>query len=674
MMKKMKNWVLAAILLCGASVFPSCTDTIGTVDNPVKPVNPTEELASETFIHEERMDRTTKPGDSFWQFALGSWLKNHDVDDQGLFMNSSNRQTKELKEKLATNPTQNHTIQLLMGPKPSKEEQLAALQNVVAQLKDGDDLTKADVMRNIGKVADMGYCALLGHDLYGVDGLIKYNITPGRLMNPMIGFFGKTAMVGVVKALLQDNLGMDIDQIPEKLIDDVIDIELWINDFQSQWRGTDPSPAIIGHGRDVMKSTPVPALQILSGAKTRATQGDDELKTTFREAFHIDSETYCQPEVEQIFELIEKYDVASLQLYLKTYLASKLAGAVLDDSSTPLSVYGVLSEDCPSLFLDYQKAVLTEGSDFEGALEMLEEMRGLFAEHILAADWLSDATKTKALEKLQAMKFHVGAPETLFNANFKLTGKTPVEDLVQHRQQTDDYLRNQLAGKPANGECAWDLLFITPSGFGLNALNAAYEPSTNQLFVLPVFLRGEMFPSDKQSVKRYVTLMAFAHEMTHGFDGKGATFDAIGNRKNWWTAEDKAKFEQRQQIIVERYNELEQVPGVPANGEFTKDENMADQGGFDLAWEMWNRKLKADGLTGEALRHQQRQFFISYADFWQSDDDESSLMKSLNTNVHSPNHNRVNGIVRLIDDWYTLFGVEPGDKLYVKPEDRVKIW
>lgn len=117
-----------------------------------------------------------------------------------------------------------------------------------------------------------------------------------------------------------------------------------------------------------------------------------------------------------------------------------------------------------------------------------------------------------------------------------------------------------------------------------------------------------------------------------------------------------------------------EVPGVPANGEYTKNENIADLGGFNLAWEMWNRKLKADGLTGEALRHQQRLFFLENAYLWQMDDDEASLKSALNTDVHSANHNRVNGVVRLIDDWYTLFGVESGDKLYVVPEKRVKIW
>jgi putative endopeptidase len=312
-------------------------------------------------------------------------------------------------------------------------------------------------------------------------------------------------------------------------------------------------------------------------------------------------------------------------------------------------------------------------ADCEGALQLLEEMRELFAQRIRNLDWLSDATKDKALEKLQAMGFNVGGPKELINAKFKLTGKTPVEDVLQYKKQADEYLRNELVGKPG-GEYEWEYLLLSPNGTSIDAVNAFYDPASNQLVILPVFLQGELFPADKNNVMRYVTLMSFGHEMTHGFDGMGASYDAEGNKVDWWTAEDKAKFQQRQQMMVERYNELEQVPGVNANGEKTKNENIADLGGFNLAWELWNRKLKSDGLTGESLRHQQRQFFLAFTHFWQASSTEEYLKEQLETDFHSANHNRINGVVRLMDDWYTLFGISPDDKLYVAPEKRVKIW
>ena len=168
--------------------------------------------------------------------------------------------------------------------------------------------------------------------------------------------------------------------------------------------------------------------------------------------------------------------------------------------------------------------------------------------------------------------------------------------------------------------------------------------------------------------------MVFGHEMTHAFDPTGAKYDAYGVEKNWWTDGDMANFKLLQQQMIDRYNELEVLPSVMADGEKTLNENVADLGGVSLAYDLWNEKLKADGLTGEALRHQQRQFFLSFAVVWNLYRTDEELLEQIKTDVHSTSFNRVNGISRLMDDWYDLFGVKSSDKLYVKPEERVKIW
>ena len=196
----------------------------------------------------------------------------------------------------------------------------------------------------------------------------------------------------------------------------------------------------------------------------------------------------------------------------------------------------------------------------------------------------------------------------------------------------------------------------------------------NQLFIIPAYMMSQIFPTDKDNAQRYAVSMVFGHEMTHGFDPTGAKYDAHGFEKNWWTDGDMAQFKLLQQQMIDRYNELEVVPGVMADGEKTLNENVADLGGVTLAYDLWNEKLKADGFTGEALRHLQRQFFLSYAVVWNLYRSDEDLLDQIKTDEHSASFNRVNGISRLLDDWYTLFGVEPGDKLYVKPTNRVKIW
>ena len=183
-MKKLTQWVLAATLtVCGAMMMlTSCTDAIGTADNPVNPnppYDPADELAKETFLHEEWMDRSVKPGDSFWNFALGSWLKNHNKGDEGCMLNAYTNKMQLMLEDMLENASDHHTIQLVTSTKLTKEEEKAAMARVYAQLKQGDDISKADVMYNIGKMADMGFCALMGHDLLNIGGVLRYYIMPG---------------------------------------------------------------------------------------------------------------------------------------------------------------------------------------------------------------------------------------------------------------------------------------------------------------------------------------------------------------------------------------------------------------------------------------------------------------------------------------------------------------
>ena len=678
MKTRMTQWVLAATLtFCGAMMMlTSCTDAIGSMDNPVnpeQPVNPADELAQETFNHEEWMDRTVKPGDSFWEFAHGSWIKNHNSDDHGTILNTFEDRLSILFDGLLENVSDHHTLQLIMGgSKLTKEEEKAAMARVYAQLKQGNDISKADVMYNIGKVADMGFYALMGHDVININGAIRYYIMPGLAGSKITLKDSKEDVMKMIKPIFEE--WMDIDtSTPEgaRLLSNVCDIEAWVLNYYEEWKGAEPEPSLIGNRRPELKSDPVPAVEAL--ARTRGTTiADEDVMEAFREAFHFDSGTYYLPETDKVFELIDQYDVATLQTYLKFYLYNKLFPVSFSSTGEAKGVLVAVNTLSPSMFLKYQKKYLMQDVDCEGASLILEQLRNVMSERIASLDWLSDATKMKAQEKLQAMVFNVGAPDDLFNADFKLTGQTHLEDFVQYKEQADDYMRNQLAGKPGN-QYGWEYVMLSPFGASIDAMNAFYDPSSNQLFILPGFLGSELFPANDPAI-RYATMTVFGHEMTHGFDNNGATYDATGRKVDWWTADDKAKFLEKQQQMIDRYNELEQYPGVQADGKKTLGENIADLGGFNLVYQLLNEKLQADGLTDEALRYQQRQFFMSYANLWRTYVDAERLQDQLETDVHSANHNRVNGIVRLSDDWYTLFGVEPGDKLYVKPANRIKIW
>ena len=165
--------------------------------------------------------------------------------------------------------------------------------------------------------------------------------------------------------------------------------------------------------------------------------------------------------------------------------------------------------------------------------------------------------------------------------------------------------------------------------------------------------------------------------MCHGFDARGAEYDEYGNKRDWWTAEDNAKFKEKQQQLIDLWGQLEHMPGLPANGKNTLTENMADYGGAILASEAYKMRLKEQGYSDKGIDIQMKKFFSSFGlnvIVFEHERNPEMLRRLYDTDVHSAGHNRVNGIVRLFDDWYRLYDVQPEDKLYLKPKDRVKIW
>lgn len=678
---KAKTMLMA---LVSASMLTACNDVIGQADNPVQPVNPIDpatELAQETFMHEEWMDRTVKPGDSFWHFAQGGWLKTRDADD----ISTNHRLTKHINEKLKSNlgnydsPVAGKLIKLMTQPAPEKSEEVKVINDFLETLKMDGDVSKADLIRNFGKMTDIGCPALVRISIEPIDGQLKSILAAGMPYNAH--FWGMILMAlqdehdntrGISESdhqyfILNELMGLDLS-LPEisAEVDKIIEIETKINTiFYDYTTYEEPT------GKVRIKQIQPATLQCLNAAGTRAGE-DENLKAVFNEAFHVKESTLISSDVDKVLAMLDEYSTDTWLLYMQYYIYGRFQ--YLFRYTDHFAERGVIKRLCtlaPTATMDYDFAILLEDCDVEGCREMLEKMRQRLGQRIEQLDWLGSNTKAKAQEKLKSMQFMVGKPDRLYNADFVLTGNTAIEASMQYMKQYYDYLRS-LDGVPAKGH-AWDYVANALGVYTPSAVNAFYVPNCNELVINPAYIMPEMFPTDKNNAQRYATAMVFGHEMTHGFDPQGAQYDANGLKVNWWTDEDMARFKQQQQKMIDRFNELEQAPGLPANGEKTLGENIADQGGVTLAYILWNEQLQAEGLSGEALRHQQRQFFLSYADLWQAYATDAELAKDIK-DKHSANHNRVNGIARLTDDWYDLFGVEPGDKLYVAPEDRVKIW
>jgi predicted metalloendopeptidase len=304
---------------------------------------------------------------------------------------------------------------------------------------------------------------------------------------------------------------------------------------------------------------------------------------------------------------------------------------------------------------------------------MMNNFRDILIERIGNLDWMSDVTKKAAQKKAAMMKFYIGYPDEW---NDDLTpvveGNTLLEGMASLRLHQKAFMR-ELTGKSTDTH-GWDFwCSLTP----FTTYNAMYDTSNNQLIILPVFLTSPLFDLTQSEATLYGTAAVFGHEMCHGFDAGGSKNDEIGAERDWWTAEDKAAFEQKQQQLIDLWGQLEHYPGQPANGQFTLGENMADYGGVTLALEAYTRRLREQGFNGAQFDEQIKKFWLAYGMPISVEERELNvelLKKSYLDDVHSAGHNRVNGIARLFDDWYRLYDVKPTDKLYLAPEDRVKIW
>jgi predicted metalloendopeptidase len=306
----------------------------------------------------------------------------------------------------------------------------------------------------------------------------------------------------------------------------------------------------------------------------------------------------------------------------------------------------------------------------QACLDVLEQIRELLIHRISSLDWMSDATKQRALEKARKMQFYIGYPdEWNSDLDIQLTTDHLEESLIKMRTYKNDLVR-QLIGCNWRDK-GWDYLTSTYSPIGVNAF---FGVDVNALMILPAYLLPPLFDTSLSDADLYAAAFVFAHEMCHGFDSIGSLYNEYGQKEDWWTPADKEAFNAKQQEMIALYNQLEAYPGQPTDGEKTLHENMADYGGLTLAYELYKNKCKRQRFKGDDLDRQLRKFMVAYAYYWRYYYSEADLETWYRIDNHAVCPNRVNGTLRLLDDWYRLYDVQSGDKLYLAPEKRVKIW
>jgi len=298
--------------------------------------------------------------------------------------------------------------------------------------------------------------------------------------------------------------------------------------------------------------------------------------------------------------------------------------------------------------------------------ELVQNLLGAYEESITNLEWMSPKTKKEALIKLKKFTVKIGYPDKWKDYS-KLAVKK--DDFFGNIQRSSDFIYSEMLaklGKPVD-RTIW--------GMSPQTVNAYYNPSLNEIVFPAAILQPPFFDMNADDAVNYGAIGGvIGHEIGHGFDDQGATFDGDGKMRNWWTAKDLKAFKSRTNALVAQYNSFKVFPDLNVNGEFTLGENIGDLGGLSIAIKAYKMSLngneapKMDSFTGI------QRVFIGWAQVWLNKDREEALRSQVASDPHSPSKFRINGVVRNIPEFYEAFDIKKTDSLYLAPEKRVKIW
>ena len=307
-------------------------------------------------------------------------------------------------------------------------------------------------------------------------------------------------------------------------------------------------------------------------------------------------------------------------------------------------------------------------SSKERMKKLVENLRIALGERIAAQDWMDDSTKVNALLKLNTFYVKIGYPDRWRD----LTGlqidakKSYYENVKECRRFLTAWQINHTAGKPVDRE-DW---YMTPQ-----TVNAYYNPTTNEICFPAGILQVPFFDPTADDAFNYGAIgVVIGHEMTHGFDDQGRQYDKDGNMHDWWKDSDAKNFKERTDKYADFFSGIKVLPDLNANGRLSFGENLADHGGLQVAYYAYKNATKnnplpvIDGLTAD------QRFFLAYAGVWAGNITEAEIRNRTKSDPHSLGRWRVNGALPHIDMWYDAFSIKEGDKMYISKEKRLSLW
>ena len=695
----MKKISIAVLAFSGMLILDSCgTQKQATTEPtpaPIEELKPAE--LPENGIAIELMDKSVRPQDDFYNYVNGTWMKTAQIPADKASWGSFN----ELREKTDLNSLK--ILDNLLKETYAKGTEGQKIQDIYATYMDMDkrnadgiapikgDLAKIDAIKTMADLQKYLVEATKTGDNpfygWGVYADLKNSTDNAVYMGDVNLGLGRdyyqkdneenTKTIGQYKDYLTKLYTVLGYKNPEVAAQKVVDFEKTtaqtlipnekIRDANLQY-----NPKTLPELKSLVKNVDLPSYLKNAGVNTdRVIIGELEYYKNLDKFLNAKNLPFIKDFLKvkllngSASVLDQKLDDLQFDFYGRTLSGQKEQRAM--NKRALSTINGVLGEAFGKLYVDKYFSAEAKAE----MVTLIDYLKKSYVQHISNLSWMSDETKTKALDKLSKFTVKVGYPDEWKDySKLQVLSKNEGGTLYGNLKNVADWAYQKeldKVGKKVDKK-EWGM---TPQ-----TVNAYYNPVNNEIVFPAAILQAPFFDFKADPAVNFGGIGAvIGHEISHGFDDSGAMFDGDGNLKNWWTDADKKNFEEATKKLAEQYSKYEPVKGTFVNGLFTNGENIADLGGVAIAYDALQMYLKDKGNPGLISGYNQDQrFFLSWATIWRTKSTEKYMINQVKTDPHSPGLYRAFGPLVNVEAFYNAFEVKEGDQHYKKPEERIKIW
>ena len=646
------------------------------------------------------LDESVKPGDDFWQYAVGGWLKANPLDKQHA-ENGAFTDLEELNKDRINALIMKYAAEKDL-PQGSDGQKIGAIYRLYMDSVGRNKMGYEPILPYLKQVRELKTREELLKLMYEFDNK-GFNTAPFGMSLSLNPFKSSEFLMGVGHggASLPQEYYAEPNETQKTVVEAIKSLNkdflkmVGYNDadaermMQAEWE--------IEHKigvktlNQVAQRNPMLRIHIMTWDQLlQDFKGIDWV--AYRDAMglptDIDTVNVSQLEPLHVVEdILANTSIDDLKAYMELHVIKAFSGYLSDDFTDRAfeanktitgvqeqkprwkravsEISGSLGETVGKL---YVKEYFPETSK-QRVYRLVKDLQQAFEDRLKDNTWMSEETKAKALEKLHAMYINVGYPD-------KWEDMEKFVDIRENENLIENYIRITQEARKATYRKYWrkpvdkTMMACTPQ-----TVNAFYNPMFNSINFPAAILQPPFFDPEADYVSNYGAIgTVIGHEMSHGFDDQGCQFDKDGNLKNWWTADDKAKYNERTKVLADWFSEQEAVPGLNVNGAKTLGENIGDNGGLKIAYRAYENRMKQEPLKDVDGFTPAQRFYLAYARIWASNSTPEYTAQLVNSDVHSPNRIRVMAALPMIDTWYEAFGIKEGDKMFVPKEQRALVW